>query len=109
MGTEEIPASYITPALNQIKVLFAERAEKHRLETHALCVTGTPRRLALFVKGLPQRQESITEEIQGPAASIAFDKTGNPTRAGLGFARVSGYDINNLLIKRHLKGTIVLQ
>lgn len=104
IGTEEIPASYITPALNQIKVLFAERAEKHRLETHALCVTGTPRRLALFVKGLPQRQESITEEIQGPAASIAFDKTGNPTRAGLGFARSQGIDINNLLIKKTPKG-----
>lgn len=104
IATEEIPASYITPALNQIKILFTERAEKHRLETHALYFAGTPRRLTLFVRGLPQRQESITEEIQGPAASIAFDKTGNPTRAGLGFARSQGIDISNLHIKKTPKG-----
>ncbi|CAG0940886.1 partial glycyl-tRNA synthetase beta chain, partial [Candidatus Brocadiaceae bacterium] len=104
IATEEIPASYITPALNQIKILFTERAEKHRLETHSLYFAGTPRRLTLFVRGLPQRQESITEEIQGPAASIAFDKTGNPTRAGLGFARSQGIDISNLHIKKTSKG-----
>jgi glycyl-tRNA synthetase beta chain len=104
IGTEEIPASYITPALNQIKTLFTERAEKHRLEIHSLYFTGTPRRLTLFVKGLPQKQESITEEIQGPAASIAFDKTGNPTKAGLGFAKSQGIDIQNLQIKKTSKG-----
>lgn len=104
IATEEIPASYITPALNQIKILFTERAEKHRLETHSLYFAGTPRRLTLFVRDLPQRQESITEEIQGPAASIAFDKTGTPTRAGLGFARSQGIDISNLHIKKTPKG-----
>ncbi|MCF6153729.1 MAG: glycine--tRNA ligase subunit beta [Candidatus Brocadia sp.] len=104
IGTEEIPASYITPALNQMEVLFTERAKKYRLETQSLYCTGTPRRLTLFVKGLPQRQESVTEEIQGPAASIAFDKAGNPTKAGLGFARSQGVDIQNLQIKKTPKG-----
>lgn len=104
IGTEEIPASYITPALNQMKVLFTERAKKHRLEAESLYCTGTPRRLTLLVKGLPQRQKSVTEEIQGPAASIAFDKAGNPTKAGLGFAKSQGIDINNLHIKKTPKG-----
>ncbi|MEP9412719.1 MAG: glycine--tRNA ligase subunit beta [Candidatus Brocadia sp.] len=104
IGTEEIPASYITPALNQMKALFTERAKKHRLETQSLYCAGTPRRLTLFVKGMPQRQESVTEEIQGPAASIAFDKTGNLTKAGLGFAKSHGVDINNLQIKKTPKG-----
>ncbi|HQU31843.1 MAG: glycine--tRNA ligase subunit beta [Planctomycetia bacterium] len=104
IGTEEIPASYITPALNQMKALFTERAKKHRLEVQSLYCTGTPRRLTLFVRGLPQRQESVTEEVQGPAASIAFDKTGNPTKAGLGFAKSQGVDIHNLQIKKTTKG-----
>jgi len=104
IGTEEIPASYITPALNQMEILFTERAKKYRLETQSLYCTGTPRRLTLFVKDLPQKQESVTEEIQGPAALIAFDKTGNPTKAGLGFARSQGVDINNLQIKKTPKG-----
>ncbi len=104
IGAEEIPASYITPALNQMKALFTERVKKHRLESKSLCCTGTPRRLILFVEGLPQRQESITEEVQGPAASIAFDKAGNPTKAGLGFSKSQGVDINNLRIKKTPKG-----
>ncbi|MDE1888802.1 MAG: glycine--tRNA ligase subunit beta [Planctomycetota bacterium] len=104
IGAEEIPASYITPALDQMKVLFAEGAKKHRLEIHSLYCTGTPRRLTLFAKDLPQKQESITEEIQGPSAAIALDKAGNFTKAGLGFARSQGVEINNLLVKKTAKG-----
>jgi len=104
IGTEEIPASYIEPALNQMKTLFTEQAKKHHLEMHSIYSTGTPRRLTLFVKGLPQKQESVTEEIQGPSAAVAFDKAGNPTKAGLGFAKSQGVDIKDLQIKKTPKG-----
>ena len=104
INTEEIPASYIEPALDQMKILFTGQAKKHRLEMHSIYSTGTPRRLTLFVKGLPQKQESMTEEIQGPSASVAFDKTGNPTKAGLGFAKSQGVDIKDLQIKKTTKG-----
>ncbi|HHT9111503.1 MAG TPA: glycine--tRNA ligase subunit beta, partial [Candidatus Brocadiaceae bacterium] len=104
IGTEEIPAGYIAPALEQIKTLFTEQIKKHRLESESVYATGTPRRLALFVKGLPQRQESVTEEVQGPSATIAFDKTGNPTKAGLGFAKSQGIDIKDLQIKKTPRG-----
>jgi len=104
IGAEEIPASYIDPALNQMKTLFAEQAKKHHLEMRSMYSTGTPRRLTLFVQGLPQKQESVTEEIQGPSAAVAFDKAGNPTKAGLGFAKSQGVDIKDLQIKKTLKG-----
>ena len=100
INTEEIPASYIEPALNQMKILFTGQTKKHRLEMHSIYSTGTPRRLTLFVKGLPQKQESMTEEIQGPSAAVAFDKAGNPTKAGLGFAKSQGVDIKDLQIKK---------
>ncbi len=104
IGAEEIPASYIDPALNQMKTLFTEQAKKHHLEMHSIYSTGTPRRLTLFVQGLPQKQESVTEEIQGPSAAVAFDKAGNPTKAGLGFAKSQGVDIKDLQIKKTPKG-----
>ena len=104
IGTEEIPASYIEPALNQMKTLFTGQTKKHRLEMHSIYSTGTPRRLTLFVKGLPQKQECVTEEIQGPSAAVAFDKTGNLTKAGLGFAKSQGVDIKDLQIKNTPKG-----
>ena len=104
IGAEEIPAGYIDPALNQMKTLFTEQAKKHHLEMRSIYSTGTPRRLTLFVQGLPQKQESVTEEIQGPSAAVAFDKAGNPTKAGLGFAKSQGVDIKDLQIKKTLKG-----
>ena len=104
ISTEEIPAGYIDPALNQMKTLFTGQAKKHHLEMHSIYSTGTPRRLTLFVKGLPQKQESVTEEIQGPSAAVAFDKAGNPTKAGLGFAKSQGVDIKDLQIKKTPKG-----
>ncbi|HHT9113739.1 MAG: glycine--tRNA ligase subunit beta [Planctomycetes bacterium] len=104
IGAEEIPASYIDPALNQMKTLFTEQAKKHHLEMRSIYSTGTPRRLTLFVQGLPQKQESVTEEIQGPSAAVAFDKEGNPTKAGLGFAKSQGVDIKDLQIKKTPKG-----
>ncbi|TLD42926.1 MAG: Glycyl-tRNA synthetase beta chain [Candidatus Jettenia ecosi] len=104
IGTEEIPAGYIIPALNQMGTLFTERAKKYRLEIRSVYCTGTPRRLTLFAEGLPQKQESVTEEVPGPSAAIAFDKAGNPTKAGIGFAKSQGIDIHNLHIKKISKG-----
>src|SRR3990167_9462378 len=104
IGAEEIPAGYIEPALNQMKALFTEQAKKQRLEVHSIYSTGTPRRLTLFVQGLPQKQESVMEEVQGPSAAVAFDKTGNPTKAGMGFAKSQGIDIKDLQTKKTPKG-----
>src|SRR3989304_4959736 len=104
IGAEEIPASYIEPALNQMKALFTEQAKKQRLEVHSICSTGTPRRLTLFVQGLPQKQESVMEEVQGPSAAVAFDKAENPTKAGLDFAKSQGVDIKDLQTKKTPKG-----
>ena len=104
IGAEEIPAGYIEPALNQMKALFTEQAKKQRLEVHSICSTGTPRRLTLFVQGLPQKQESVMEEVQGPSAAVAFDKAENPTKAGLGFAKSQGVNIKDLQTKKTPKG-----
>ncbi len=104
IGVEEIPAGYITPALNHIKASFTAQAKKHRIEIHAAHCAGTPRRLVLFVIGLPQKQESITEEIQGPSAAIAFDKAGNLTKAGQGFARSQGIEASSLQTRKTPKG-----
>ncbi|MCF6147053.1 MAG: glycine--tRNA ligase subunit beta [Candidatus Kuenenia sp.] len=104
IGTEEIPAGYITPALNQIKILFEERFKHSRLKFQSIYCTGTPRRLSVFIKGLPEEQESVTAEVQGPAASIAFDKEGNLTKAGLGFAKSQGIESDSLKTKKTAKG-----
>ncbi len=104
IGTEEIPASYIEPALKQIEELFAEQAEKNRLSFDSLHTTGTPRRLVLFVNGLPLKQEDIIQEIKGPSEKVAFDKNGLPAKAAIGFANSQGVKAEDLKVKDTGKG-----
>ena len=64
IGTEEMPAGYIVPALKQMEELFAEQVKKARLSIDSIHTTGTPRRLVLFVSGLPRNQEDIVQEVR---------------------------------------------
>jgi len=98
VGTEEIPAGYIVPALKQMEELFAEQAKKRRISFDNIHTTGTPRRLVMFVNGLPQRQEDIVQEVKGPSAKVAFDESGKPTKAAVGFAGSQGVKTEDLKV-----------
>lgn len=104
IGTEEIPAGYIAPALKQMEELFAEQVKKNRLSFDRIHTTGTPRRLVLFASGLPQRQEDIVQEIKGPAAKVAFDESGKPTKAAVGFASSQGVKAEDLKVMDTSRG-----
>ena len=56
----------------------------------ALTVSISPRRIAVQVGDVPERQTARRQRFRGPRAAVAFDETGQPTKAGLGFARSRG-------------------
>jgi glycyl-tRNA synthetase beta chain len=96
IGTEEIPAGYINPAL-----LFMEQSIRTKFSEAGLAFervqsAGTPRRLTLAVDGLQEAQEDRRQEHIGPAVKAAFDADGNPTRAAMGFARSRGLTVEEL-------------
>jgi glycyl-tRNA synthetase beta chain len=107
IGAEEIPASYIQPALDQMKSLAEAFFHDCRLSHGALRAEGTPRRLALMVAGLKERQEDRSEEIMGPSAKAAFDAEGRPTQVAQGFAKGKGVDVSRLVVKSTPKGDYV--
>ncbi len=104
IGTEEIPAGYIEPALRQIEELFTAQIKENRLNFNNLHTTGTPRRLILSVTDLPERQENVIQEIKGPSAKVALDGEGLPTKAAIGFAHSQGIDAKDLKVKDTGKG-----
>lgn len=104
IGTEEIPSGFIVPALNFMKSFMGERLTALRLDHEDIRVFSTPRRLALKVSGLAETLPDATETKTGPPKSIAFDKDGNPTKAGLGFAQTCGVNISEVTIARTPKG-----
>ena len=90
IGTENIPASFITPAFKQLCDDAEALLEESRLPYDEIYATGTPRRLVLIVTGLAGEQESAEETVTGPPVSKGFDETGKPTRAAEGFAKSLG-------------------
>ena len=74
IGCEELPAGFIAPALRQLEKLATDGLSGARLKFDSVRAVGTPRRLALLVEGLADRQQAETREVQGPAVKVAFDE-----------------------------------
>ena len=107
IGTEEIPAGFLTKAFQDLKREARKMLDRLRLEHGEIRVFGTPRRLALLVAELADGQEDRVVENTGPAKSIAFDAAGKPTKAGIGFARGQGVTPEELEIITTEKGEYV--
>lgn len=96
IGCEELPAGFIGPALEELEALAKDGLREARLAHQSVSVDGTPRRLALLVEGLADRQEDRTREVTGPAVRVAFDASGQPTPAARGFAKGAGIPVESL-------------
>lgn len=99
IGTEEVPAHVMPGILSQLKENAAKTFEELRIEYKNIKTLGTPRRSALLVEGLAERQADLSKENRGPAVNIAFDADGNPTKAAQGFARGQGVKPEELVTK----------
>ncbi len=108
IGCEELPSSYIRPAMDQMVAAAEASLRDHRISYQRLYTYYTPRRLALFFKGLPEMQQDTAKEVTGPLVSIAFDAHGLPTRAGEGFAKAQGVSAASLRRVMTPKGEVVV-
>lgn len=106
VGTEELPASFVSNAVEQWRSLIPQSLDSFALKYDKISVYATPRRLAVLIAGLPERQADRQEEVKGPPAQAAF-KNGQPTQAAIGFARKQDIDIGQLEVKQTDKGDFV--
>ncbi|MBE9004651.1 glycine--tRNA ligase subunit beta [Fortiea sp. LEGE XX443] len=106
VGTEELPANFLRDAIVQWRSRIPQTLAANSLSSEAVEVYGTPRRLAVLIKGLPQQQPDREEEIKGPPAQAAF-KNGQPTPAAVGFAKKQEVELDALQIRPTDKGDFV--
>ncbi|MFW9264710.1 glycine--tRNA ligase subunit beta [Nostoc sp. CALU 546] len=106
VGTEELPASFLSDALIQWRERIPQSLEANSIKGESVQVYGTPRRLAVVIKGLPSQQPDREEEIKGPPAQAAF-KDGQPTAAAAGFAKKQGVELDALSVRPTDKGEFV--
>jgi glycyl-tRNA synthetase beta chain len=114
VGTEELPVDFIDTAIAQWESMVRQSLAEHFLtsestagsESKDIETYATPRRLALLVSGLPDKQSDREEEIKGPPKDVAF-QNGEPTKAAAGFARKQGVNIEDLQLRETPKGEFV--
>jgi glycyl-tRNA synthetase beta chain len=104
IGSEEIPAGYILPAVHAMACQMVRFLDDQRIAHGEPYTTGTPRRLLLLVPEVAPRQESCVTEIIGPSRQVAYDADGQPTKAAIGFAKGQGLAVEDLQIKETPKG-----
>ena len=99
IGQEELPADEVMSAIKQLRRSIPELLDELRLSYGDVTIDGTPRRLAVIVSDLAERQPDLVEEKKGPPADRAFDADGNPTKAAEGFARKFGLAASDLKVE----------
>jgi len=104
IGTEELPASYIRPAITFLQKYFSTRLQEAQLAFDMIKPYSTPRRLCIMVTGLPAAQADSSEEIVGPPKRIAYDENGNLNKVGQGFLNKQNLKEKDIIIKELPKG-----
>ena len=97
IGTEEMPSAPLMNAAGQLGKLVSDGLDEAGLAHGDVRVISTPRRLAALVDAVATATDEVHEVRRGPAASIAFDEAGQPTKAVAGFARKCGLDASELV------------
>lgn len=99
IGTEEMPAHYMPSTLAQVKTLAKTALDEAHIDYEAIDSLGTPRRIALLIKGVAEKQADVSAKHKGPSVKIAYDADGNPTKAATGFARGQKIDVKDLVVE----------
>ena len=96
IGTEELAYKFIPSAMEQLKNEFSKTLEENEIKFSDIKVYATPRRLAVIIENIAEKQEDIEKTIKGPIANIAYDENGNLTKAAIGFANKNGINTEKL-------------
>lgn len=107
IGVEEIPAASVVIGMEQLKEKAALALKRNRLDYSDIKTYGAPRRLALMVLDLDEKQAKAVRELKGPAKKVAFTEDGKPSQAAMGFARSQGVDVESLEVREFEGGEYV--
>lgn len=104
LGTEELPPKSLRTLAQALHDNFVKQLNSLGLSFSASKWYATPRRLALVISDLETKQKDSELEIKGPAVKAAFDASGNPTKAALGWAKANNIDISEAQTLKTDKG-----
>ncbi|WAI87018.1 Glycine--tRNA ligase beta subunit [Psychrobacter sp. SC65A.3] len=107
LGCEELPPKSLKPLRDALQASVTEQLTEADISFDSIKAFAAPRRLAIQIQGISDKQPDRTEEKRGPAIKAAFDADGNPTRAAMGFAKGLGIEASELTTISTDKGDYV--
>ena len=107
LGCEELPPKSLKTLRDALQASVTEQLNELDISFDSIKAFAAPRRLALQIEGISEKQPDRTEEKRGPAIKAAFDADGNPTRAAMGFAKGLGIEASELTTINTDKGDYV--
>jgi glycyl-tRNA synthetase beta chain len=107
IGAEEIPAGFVSQALIDLENIAQKELGTSRIDFNGIKTLGTPRRLALVIASVADRQRDEETKKIGPSKQAAFDAKGNPTKAAIGFAKGQSVPVESLILIQTEKGEYV--
>ncbi len=107
IGTEEVPASFLGPALADLERRVRAVLLENDIPAGASELFSTPRRLALRLSNVADGKPAQVVELQGPPKRAAFDSQGNPTKTAVGFSAAHGKTPADLYVKPTPRGEYV--
>lgn len=103
IGLEEMPARFVGEAGEQLTGKIRNWLDEHAVSYSHIVSYATPRRLAIVVEEMAEKQADRQQEAKGPAKKIALDEAGGWSKAAQGFARSQGVSLEELTFKE-IKG-----
>ena len=107
LGCEELPPKSLKPLRDALQASVTEQLTAADITFDSIKAFAAPRRLAIQIQGISDKQPDRTEQKRGPAIKAAFDAEGNPTRAAMGFAKGLGIEASELITINTDKGDYV--
>ncbi len=99
IGVEELPYKFIPSAIEQLKSGFGKFFEENKVDYSDIKVMATPRRLAVIVSGLSEKQPDIEKVVKGPIKKVAYTEDGKLSPAGLGFLKKNNLTESDIYIE----------
>ena len=110
VGTEELPYKFIPQAIEQLNNNFKNFLNDNKIKFSDIKVYATPRRLAVIIDGLETKTADEEKLIKGPIKTVAYDESGNLTKAGEGFLRKNNLSKEDLFVQdNYLHAKIILK
>ncbi len=107
LGCEELPPKSLKTLRDALQASVTEQLNEADISFDSIHSFAAPRRLALQIQGISDKQPDRSEQKRGPAIKAAFDAEGNATRAALGFAKGLGIEASELITINTDKGDYI--